>query len=181
MFNFFKNIFKNNKKDTVDIPSLKSKIKKEIKEELEKEIREEVEREIYKEISNKKEHINNNTTNTIENEENIYSQHKADVKSTLQKDNVIDLNTYRRTLENNALICPECTKELNGRKSSELNEAYYMICNHCNFVSKIRNNKTYRPSNTLHEINIAYKAFKNNGISIKQYSFHKNSERIDFK
>ena len=36
MFNFFKNIFKNNKKDTIDIPSLKSEKKEEIKEEIKK-------------------------------------------------------------------------------------------------------------------------------------------------
>lgn len=175
MFNFFKNIFKNNKKDTIDIPSLKSEIKEEIKEE----IKNEIQKKVRKEIFNEMEHKYKDTT-TIENKTDICSQHNANIETTFKKDNVLNIEAYRNVKRRNTLICPECNKKLTGHKSAKSNNVYYMICDNCSFVSKIQNETAFKPPNTLNEINTAYKLFKEEGINPSKYSFYKDSEKIEF-
>lgn len=167
MFNFFKNIFKNNKKDTIDIDSLKSELKQQLKEEVRKEILSEL---------NKKTENNN----IIEKKTDTSPQNAANIETILEKDNVISLEDYKNTNKSNILICPECNKNLKGTKSAKSNNTYYMVCNNCNFVSKIQNGVALKPLNTLNEINKSYKLFKEIGATPSKYSFYKDSKRFDF-
>lgn len=166
MFKFFKKIFKSeqDKNILLDI----NKIKEELKEEIREEIKSEVKEELLKDLSK----------NDSDSNYNIKKEASPKNESPTEPNKVVYLNDYKGEIKNNStLICPECKNELIGKKSSPIDGGYYMTCNICNFVSKIYNNKAYIPPNTLSEVNKAYRAFKSNGIEVREYSMEKHGER----
>lgn len=79
------------------------------------------------------------------------------------------------------LICEHCKKELTGKESSKDNDgAYYIWCNKCNYVNKLKDGKIIKKSNNVQEIKKAFNLFKKAGHTSSSYSITKDGERKTF-
>ena len=117
--------------------------------------------------------------------------------------NVINLNDYERNdsvcnhselgvvlsfsdFVNTDFLCPDCRSVLDldiCKKVRTPNEtSQYVVCSKCGFVSKYNpsSNGGIKPTNTLKEWSLAYKAFKEDGNAPSHYKFYKNDDTCKF-